>query len=74
MKEKYLVEISIYIRGVESFTISTINFSIQGSNKRFFDKLYESSITGNILQFFLYLDNTDDFRLTENDIDTKSDF
>ena len=25
--------------GVESFTISTINFSIYGSNKRFFEKL-----------------------------------
>ena len=28
---------------VESFTITTINFSIHGSNKRFFDKLYEGS-------------------------------
>ena len=27
--------------GVESFTISTINFSFHGSNKRFFDTLYE---------------------------------
>ena len=25
-------------RGVESFTISTINFCIHGSNKRFFDE------------------------------------
>ena len=31
------------IRGVESFTISTINFNIHGSNKRFFDKLFEGS-------------------------------
>ena len=30
-------------QGVESSTISTINFSILGSNKRFFDKLYEGS-------------------------------
>ena len=30
-------------RGVESFTISSINFSILGSNKRFFDKLYDGS-------------------------------
>ena len=29
------------IRGVVSFTIFTINFSIHGSNKWFFDKLYE---------------------------------
>ena len=29
--------------GVESFTISTINLSIHGRNKRFFDKLYEGS-------------------------------
>ena len=29
-------------QGGESFTISTINFSINGSNKRFFDKLYET--------------------------------
>ena len=28
---------------IESFTISTINFSIHGSNKRFVDKLYEGS-------------------------------
>ena len=31
------------IRGVESSTISSINFSILGSNKRFFDKLYDGS-------------------------------
>ena len=31
------------IRGVESSTISSINFSILGSNKRFFDKLYGGS-------------------------------
>jgi len=30
-------------RGVESFTISNISFSILGSNKRFFDKLFEGS-------------------------------
>jgi len=29
--------------GVESFTIFTINFSIHGSNKRFFDNIYEGS-------------------------------
>ena len=34
---------SLQFRGVESFTISTINLSIHGSNKRFFDKLYEGS-------------------------------
>ena len=33
---------SLY-RGVESFTIFTINFSIHGSIKRFFDKLKEGS-------------------------------
>ena len=32
-----------YYREVESFTIYTINFSIHGSYKRFFDKLYEDS-------------------------------
>ena len=31
------------IRGVESSTISFINFSILGSNNRFFDKLYDGS-------------------------------
>ena len=31
------------IRGIESLTISTINFSIHGSNKNFFDKLCEGS-------------------------------
>ena len=31
------------ISGVESFTIYTINFSIHGSNKRIFDKLYKGS-------------------------------
>ena len=54
-------------RGVESFTISTINFSIHGSNKRFFDKLYEGfRVESSIyvgLYVFLYLDNTDDLRL-----------
>ena len=30
-------------QGVESSTISSINFSILGSNKRFFDKLYDGS-------------------------------
>ena len=35
--------VSYLIQGVESFTIPTINFSIHGSNKRFFDKLYEGS-------------------------------
>ena len=30
-------------RGVESFTISTFNFSIHGRYKRLFDKLYEGS-------------------------------
>jgi len=29
--------------GVESFTIFTINFSIHGSNKRFFDNIYVGS-------------------------------
>ena len=29
--------------GVESFTISSINFSIHGSNNRFFDIFYEGS-------------------------------
>ena len=32
-------------RGVESSTISSVNFSILGSNKRFFDKLYVAIIT-----------------------------
>ena len=36
-------KITCISRGVESFSISTINFSIHGSNKRFFDKLYEGS-------------------------------
>ena len=31
-------------RGVESSTISFINFSILGSNNRFFDKLYDGSL------------------------------
>jgi len=39
-KELYVYCIS---RGVESSTISSINFSILGSNKRFFDKLYDDS-------------------------------
>ena len=33
----------LFLRGVESFTISTINVSIHCSNNRFFDKLYEGS-------------------------------
>ena len=32
-----------YFRGIESSTISSINFSILGSNNRFFDKLYDGS-------------------------------
>ena len=32
-----------FSRGIESSTISTINFSILGSYKRFFDKLYYGS-------------------------------
>ena len=31
----------VFTRGVESSTISSINFSFLGSNKRFFDKLYD---------------------------------
>ena len=31
------------IRGVESSTISSINFSILGSNKRIFDIVYDGS-------------------------------
>ena len=30
-------------KGVESSTISSINFRILGSNKRFFDKLFDGS-------------------------------
>ena len=37
------LDCTMYIRGVESSTISSINFSILGSNKRFFDKLYDGS-------------------------------
>ena len=36
-------QIVIHSRGVESFAIYTINFSIHGRNKRFFNKLYEVS-------------------------------
>ena len=38
-------------RGVESFTISNINFSIHGSNKRFFDTFYESSWAESSINF-----------------------
>ena len=39
----YLFGCIPFSRGVESFTITTINFSTHGSNKRFFDKLNEGS-------------------------------
>ena len=39
----FLIKSFLINRGVESSTISFINFSILGSNNRFFDKLYDGS-------------------------------
>ena len=43
LSEQELLDITGELRGVESSTISFINFSILGSNNRFFDKLYDGS-------------------------------
>ena len=46
-------------RGVESFTISTINFSIHGSNTRFFEfENYKTSLGLNQACMLLKLRNT----------------
>ena len=52
-----------YHQGVESFTISTINFSIHCSNKRFFDKAlglnqaYTYVVKINTVIMFIWIDN-----------------
>ena len=46
------------IRGVESFTISTINFSIHGSNKRYFLTNYLKSLGLNQAYVLLQLRNS----------------
>ena len=43
MKQERKEKMFCFISGVESSTISFINFSILGSNNRFFDKLYDGS-------------------------------
>ena len=53
----YFKFLRFHQQGVESFTISIINLSIDSSNKRFFNKLYEGPRPESIIYVLKLRDN-----------------